>query len=93
MSSGRDALLWLAKNPLPAITMCDIRMNGGMSGYQFAEEFRKLDGSDFVWLVAFTGYLSDHVQKKAQAAGFEGCIEKPWNEKHLAEQLRAFIQP
>lgn len=93
MSSGKDALAWLAKHPLPALTLCDIRMNGGMSGYQFAEEFRKIDGSDYVWLVAFTVYLSEYVQKKAQASGFEGCIEKPWNEKHLADQLGAFVRP
>lgn len=91
-SNGRDALAWLAKHELPAAVLSDRRMNGGMSGDEFARHFRALTGGEYIPLIALTGYMTASNMKRAQAAGFDGVIEKTASAEIFAQQLRAFVR-
>lgn len=95
---GEKALTWLRdQKTFPYLILCDLRMNGGMNGFEFAKLFRKIKDSDkdatFVGLLAYTGYISDYVMKKAKAAGFDGCIAKPPSAATLAQQLKFYVRP
>ena len=92
-TNGNEGLDWLAKqNELPPLTLCDIRMDAGIDGFEFAKKFRKLKGGDFVALLAYTGYVSDHVKRKTIEAGFDGCINKPPNAAALDQSRGAFVR-
>lgn len=91
---GNQGLDYLVKqDELPYMTLCDIRMDAGIDGFEFARKFRQIKGGDYVALLAFTGYVSDHVMRKCQSSGFDGCIPKPPNAATLGQQLRMYVRP
>lgn len=91
---GNEGLAWLVKqDELPYVTLCDIRMDAGIDGFEFARKFREIKGGDYVALLAFTGYVSEHVTRKCRLAGFDGCIPKPPDASTLGKQLSLFVRP
>ncbi len=93
-SDGQTALDWLAaQSDIPYATLVDLRMNGGMDGFAFAEKFRKIPGGKFRGLIALTGYTDEHVRKRSEKADFDATIAKPVSAAGLEMQIRAFIRP
>ncbi len=88
---GKSALDWLIAHAAPHLIICDLRMNSGMSGFEFAAKVRVIKPWGFwIGLFVYTGYVGPHVRAKAVEAGFDGCFEKPVKAEQLAEQLKMF---
>jgi CheY-like chemotaxis protein len=84
--SGEEALQHARSFP-PDAVLCDIRMPGGMDGYDVARTFRaeqQLQGSQ---LVAVTGYGQQEDRRRALAAGFDEHVTKPVELSHLRALL------
>ena len=58
-----------------------------MSGYQLAQEIRRLPGMSDVVLIAISGYGQPADHERSQAAGFSRHLVKPINPSELEEIL------
>lgn len=87
--NGKDALTkidhhFISQNPCPQLLFLDINMPV-MNGFEFLEEFNKLDRykRDFIHIVALTS--SDHGSDKIKMSGLgvKYYLTKPLNEEKL----------
>ncbi len=74
----------------PDVVLADLGLPQ-MSGYQLAEEIRKLPGMDDVVLIAISGYGQPADKERSQAAGFRHHLVKPIDPselEHILDDLR-----
>jgi two-component system cell cycle response regulator DivK len=82
----------LAMAQRPDLIVCDIRMPGGMDGFEFARKIRNEIKLKTVPMVALTGAEATGDEQRAIDAGFDAFLLKPMNPWKLADQLKAFIK-
>lgn len=70
----------------PDVVLADIGLPQ-MSGYQLAQEIRRLPGMSDVVLIAISGYGQPADHERSQAAGFSRHLVKPINPSELEEIL------
>jgi signal transduction histidine kinase len=86
-ASGAVALARL-QEVVPDIVISDVAMPG-MSGYELAQEIRRLNLPRRPYLVAVTGYGQDSDRREALAAGFDRHLVKPVGVDALEQLLRS----
>lgn len=61
----------------PDVVLCDIRLPGGMDGYEVARAIRQEPSCASTRLVAVTGLVQDKDASRAREAGFDVRVLKP----------------
>ena len=89
VSSGGEGLE-AARRDLPDLILCDGRMPD-MTGFQVARQIRDDAATAAIPMVAVTGLARDGDHSELLAAGFNGCIAKPFDIKAFATQVAAFL--
>ena len=72
----------------PDVVLCDIGLEGGMDGYDVAEELRREPKFASTYLVAVTGYGREDDMRRSREAGFDLHLTKPVDPKKLEDLLR-----
>lgn len=72
VNSGREALAWLEREPLPDLVLSDVVMPGGVTGFELAYRLREL--YPHLPVVLMTGYTNE--MERARAEGME-VLQKP----------------
>ena len=78
--------LSLARTFSPGIVLLDIGLPG-TSGYEVAQQLRRLPQTQGSVLVAITGYGQDEDRRRTSAAGFDHHLVKPVSPEQLAHVL------
>lgn len=86
---GREALATLATSDVD-IVLCDLRMPR-MDGYEFLTELHRDLDRRHPPVVAISGLASSADHQKTMAAGFEGHINKPFNETALLVEISTVL--
>ena len=60
-----------------SIVLCDLRLRGGMDGYEFARVCRSNPRLAELRLIALSGYDGDEDRRRAADAGFDRLLRKP----------------
>lgn len=68
----------------PDLVLCDISLEGSMSGYDVAEALRRNPATASMYLIAVTGYGMEEDQRRALQAGFDRHVTKPVRPEALA---------
>ena len=80
----------LAATAEPALILLDIQLPL-MSGYEVAEELRKILSLREVPIIAVTSYAMAGDREKSLAAGCAGYIEKPINPDTFVSEIERFL--
>jgi two-component system, sensor histidine kinase len=72
---------------MPQVVFCDITMPGGMDGFAVAESLRASPATKSTRLVAVSGRVAGADRRRAQEAGFEAFLPKPFGGKELLDAL------
>ena len=86
---GVEALDVMARTR-PDLVLCDLRMPR-MDGFEFLDQLCRLHGADHPPVVAMTGLASHADHQRTQTAGFEGHINKPFDDMALVSSVRAAL--
>jgi CheY-like chemotaxis protein len=93
----------LARQFRPEIVLCDISMPI-VCGYDVARALREDPATTGAWMIATSGFISDAIEQKCRAAGFDRYMAKPidveelrdllaaWTDKRLARSVAAVTQ-
>jgi two-component system, sensor histidine kinase len=71
----------------PQVVLCDITMPGGMDGYAVAEALRASPATKSTRLIAVSRRVAGADRPRAQEAGFEAFLPKPFGGKELLDVL------
>ncbi len=86
---GIEALDVMATSS-PDLVLCDLRMPR-MDVFEFLRELCRIQGRDHPPVVAVSGLVSQFDHQHTQAAGFEGHLNKPFDDKALVSAVRATL--
>jgi CheY-like chemotaxis protein len=79
----------LARQFRPEIVLCDISMPI-VCGYDVARALREDPATTGAWLIATSGSISDALEQKCRAAGFDRHMAKPIDVEELRDLLAAW---
>jgi two-component system CheB/CheR fusion protein len=89
-ANGPEALR-LAWEEQPEVAIVDIGLPG-MTGYELAQQLRRIPGGDRARLIALTGYGSPEDKERARQAGFDAHLTKPADLTELERLLGAAVE-
>ena len=77
---------------LPDIALVDLKMKG-KSGFQVAEELRRIKPVAEIPIVAMTGYYTRPEDEKVmKRCGIEACLYKPFSAETAARRLNSILR-
>ena len=90
--AAEDGLTGLqaAREQRPDLVLCDLLMDG-LDGFGVAREMRSDETLKNIPLVAVTALVTDGVEKKVLASGFDGYISKPIEVRKFVPQLEQYL--
>lgn len=88
--SGREALDFISYLR-PSLVISDLAMPR-MSGYDVAEELRRIYGDKCPTLIALTAWTDPGVAKQALRSGFNIVLTKPIDFEHLLSVVRLGVR-
>lgn len=86
---GLEALDVMASSR-PDLVLCDLRMPR-MDGFEFLRELIRIQGPDHPPVVAVSALVSKRDHERTEAAGFEGHINKPFDDMALVSAVRTTL--
>ena len=90
-SDGEEALE-AAGRLVPDIALVDLKMKG-KSGFQVAEEIRRIEPVADIPIVAMTGYYTrPEDEKLMKKCGIEACLYKPFSAETAARRLNSILR-
>lgn len=72
-----EACLEMLSRERPDMVLMDLRLPGGLTGYETVRRIRELPGGRAIIVVAVSASPTLNDQEKIRAAGFDGFILKP----------------
>jgi CheY-like chemotaxis protein len=79
-----------ARRQAPDLVFCDLRLPGGVSGFELAADMRADPALAHIPLIAVTGHARGAERERALQAGFERVFEKPVKFAQMLEVLNDF---
>lgn len=86
---GVEALEALGANPADVV-LCDLRMPR-MDGFEFLRELRRIQDRSHLPVIAISGLTSEADHQRTQAAGFQGHLDKPFDDAILVSSLQPLL--
>lgn len=84
---GREALDMI-RDASPDLVLCDLRMPR-MDGFEFVRELRRGPSPAHPPVIAISGLASEADRRRAREAGFEGHLQKPFDEAAIVAAVGA----
>ena len=87
---GREALDMMAQGARPDVVLCDLLMPR-MDGFEFIRELDCAPSPAHPPVIAVSGVASEASRQRAQDAGFEGHIKKPYDDAAIVAAVGAAL--
>ena len=75
---------------VPDVIICDISLAGELDGYDVAEEIRRHEKLESIFLIALSGFGRPEDKEKSRSAGFNEHLTKPTDFDALIELLNNY---
>ena len=82
--------LQAARASIPDVIICDISLSGDLDGYDVAEEVRRHQELESIFLIALSGFGRPEDKEKSKTAGFNEHLTKPTDFDALIELINNY---
>jgi two-component system cell cycle response regulator DivK len=89
-TSGEEGVLLATQRPPPDLVLMDLQLPG-IDGAEALRRLRSHPSSSRIPVVAVTAFAMRGDREQADAAGFDGFVEKPISTRSLPVQVQRFL--